>query len=304
MFQRLRASPAPAIRLLAAASCLFGAAPALAGSALERIQATGVVHIAYRSSSVPFSYVVDGQPVGYSIDLCRDFVGAIGKAVGAKAPLRIEFIEVTSANRIETMASGRADLECESTTNTVERRKRVAFSIPHYVTGARFAVRAESPMQQLYDFTEKRIVSTTGTSPLKAVQGVNATHGLGIRIREVADHSEGLDAVERGDADAFVMDEVLLAGLISTRSQPPRAKIVGKYLTVEALAIVLPHDDAALKEVVDTEMKQLIRSGTAARLLNRWFMEPIPPRNMSIGLPIPYLLRDFWMYPTDWILEN
>jgi glutamate/aspartate transport system substrate-binding protein len=304
MFQRLKASPALSIQLLAVAAGLFAGAPARAGAALERIQSTGVVRIAYRSSSVPFSYVVDGQPVGYSIDLCRDFVGAIGKAVGAKAPLRVEFIEVMSANRIDTMAAGKADLECESTTNTVERRKRVAFSIPHYVTGARLAVRADSPMQQLHDFTDKRIVSTAGTSPLKAVQAVNEMHGLGMQIREVADHGEGLDAVEHGSADAFVMDEVLLAGLISTRPQPARVKIVGKYLTVEALAIVLPHDDAALKEVVDAEMKQLIRSGTAARMLNRWFLEPIPPKGVSIGLPMPYLLRDFWMYPTDWILQN
>jgi len=288
----------------ALASGLFAAAPALAGTALDRIQATGVVRIAYRSSSVPFSYVVDGQPVGYSIDLCRHFVAAIGKAIGAKAPLRIEFIEVTSANRIETMASGRSDLECESTTNTVERRKHVAFSIPHYVTGARFAVRADSSLKELTDLTEKRIVSTAGTSPLKAVQSVNEMHGMGMKIREVPDHDQGLDAVERGNADAFVMDEVLLAGLISTRPQPHRAKIVGKYLTVEALAIVLPHDDTALKAVVDAEMMQLIRSGTAARLLERWFMEPIPPNGTSIGLPLPYLLRDFWMYPTDWLLAN
>lgn len=303
MFQSLKPI-ATLVILSAIAATLFVAAPARAGAALDRIQATGVVRIAYRSSSVPFSYVVDGQPIGYSIDLCRDFVGAIGRAIGAKAPLRIAFIEVTSANRIETMASGGAELECESTTNTVERRKRVAFSIPHYVTGARFAVRTDSQIQQLRDFTEKRIVSTAGTSPLKAVQGVNEMHGLGMQIHEVADHNLGLDAVEHGSADAFVMDEVLLAGLISTRPQPPRLKIVGKYLTVEALAIVLPHDDAALKEVVDTEMKQLIRAGTAAKMLNRWFMEPIPPRGSAIGLPMPYLLRDFWMYPTDWILEN
>jgi ABC-type amino acid transport substrate-binding protein len=286
------------------ASSFFAAAPAQAGAALDRIQATGAVRIAYRSSSIPFSYVVDGQPVGYSIDLCRYFVAAIGKAVGAKAPLRIEFVEVTSANRIDTMASGKADLECESTTNTVERRKHVAFSIPHYVTGARFAVRADAPMQELTDFTEKRIVSTAGTSPLKAVRSVNETHAMGMHIAEVPDHGLGLDAVEHGNADAFVMDEVLLAGLISTRPQPHRMKIVGKYLTVEALAIMLPHDDPAFKSVVDAEMMQLIRSGAAARLLGRWFTEPIPPRGTTIGLPIPYLLRDFWMYPTDWLLEN
>ena len=290
--------------LSVAFAALLCATPVRAGAALDRIQATGAVRIAYRSSSVPFSYVVDGRPVGYSIDLCRDFVEAIGKALGAKALLRIEFVEVTSANRIETIATGGADLECESTTNTAERRKRVAFSIPHYITGARFAVRTDAAMEQLVDFTEKRIASTTGTSPLKALRSLNETHGLGMQIREVSDHAQGLDAVEHRSADAFLMDEVLLAGLISTRPQPVQLKIVGKYLTVEALAIVLPRDDKELKDVVDAEMKQLIRSGAAAKMLNRWFMQPIPPRGSSIGLPMPYLLRDFWMYPTAWIPES
>jgi len=289
---------------LAAAGLLLPNSEALAGPSLDRIKATGVVRVAYRSASVPFSYLVDSRPVGYSIDLCRDVVDAIGRAIGAKAPLRIEFVEVTSATRLETIAAGGADLECESTTNTSERRMRVAFSVPIYVTGARFAVKADAPLDELRDFNGKRIASTTGTSPLKSIRRVNELHGLGMTISEVHDHGEGLDAVERGSADAFVMDEVLLAGLISTRPHPTALKIVGKYLTVEALAIMLPKDDAALKAVVDAELKQLIRAGTAAAMLNRWFLEPIPPKGVRIGLPMPYLLRDFWQYPTDWIPDN
>ena len=288
----------------AAAASLVLASSANAGASLDRIQSSGTVRIAYRTNSVPFSYMVGGQPVGYSIDLCRDFVGAIGKAIGAKVPLRIDFVEATAANRIDMMATGVADLECESTTNTAERRKLVAFSIPHYVTGARFAVRTDSTMLELSDFKNKRVVSTTGTTPLKAIRNVNDMHAIGMQIREVPDHERGLSEVEHGNADAFIMDEVLLAGLISTRPQPATVKIVGKYQTVEALAIILPHDDKALKEIVDAEMKQLIRSGSAAKMLNHWFMEPIPPRGVPIGLPMPYLLREFWMYPTDWIPEN
>lgn len=288
----------------ASAFSLVLASSANAGSTLDRIQSTGIVRIAYRTNSVPFSYLVGGQPVGYSIDLCRDFVGAIGRAIGAKAPPRIDFVEVTASNRIDTMATGAADLECESTTNTAERRKRVAFSVPHYVTGARFAVRADSTMVELSDFKNKRIVSTAGTTPLKTIRSINDMHAIGMQIREVPDHERGLSEVEHGNADAFIMDEVLLAGLISTRPQPATVKIVGKYQTVEALAIILPHDDKALKDIVDAEMKQLIRNGSAARLLNHWFMEPIPPRGAAIGLPMPHLLREFWMYPTDWIPEN
>jgi glutamate/aspartate transport system substrate-binding protein len=296
-----RAGVARAARLAAGVAVAVAALPALAGPVLDRIARTGQVTIAYRESSVPFSYLdASRRPVGYSIDLCQRFVEAIARRLAMKS-LAIAWVPVTSATRVDTIAAGRADLECESTTNTAERRRQVAFTVPHYITGARYAVRADSPVAQLSDFRDRVLVSTAGTSPLAAARAADREFGIGIRIGEVPEHLRGIEMVESGQADGFVMDEVLLAGLISTRPNPAKLRIVGKYLTIEPLAIMLPRDDPEFKRTVDDEMKRLIRSGDAAALHDRWFLRPIPPNGRTLGLPMPYLLRDFWKFPSDWV---
>jgi len=289
------------MRLFAATLLTCLAMQAQAGAILDRIKHSGRITIAHREASVPFSYL-DGQrrPVGYAMDLCQRLVEAVGRTVGHKA-LAVDLKLVTSATRIETMADAAADLECESTTNTAERRERVAFTVPHYITGARLLVRADSPINELRDLEGKRLVSTTGTTPLKTITQLNRERLLGVRIGDVPDHVRGIEMVETGGADAFLMDEVLLIGLTATRPDPAKLKVVGKYLTIEPLAIMLPKGDAEFKRVVDDEMKRLIRSGEAQALHDKWFTKPIPPQGRNLNLPINYLLRDFWKYPSDWV---
>jgi len=269
------------------------------GTTLDRIKQTGTVTIGYRTGSVPFSYTVEeGKPIGYAIDLCQRFVQAIGQAVGSKQ-LRINYVPVTSKTRIQAVVAGEADLECESTTNTAERRKLVSFSIAHYLTGARYAVLSTSNISGLSDFRGRKLASTVETSPLKMARAANAQYLVGAEIVDAPEHATALGWVLAGKVDGFVMDEVLLAGLIATQPDPSKLKIVGKYLTVEPLGIMMPRDDAELRNIVNTEMRRMISSGEAAALHERWFMNPIPPKNQSLGLPMPFLLRDFWRFPTD-----
>jgi len=286
-----------------AAACLaLASTGAVAGAALDRIKKTGKVVIAYRDSSIPFSYVPqrDGQPVGYAIDLCTRFAKAIGKKLEI-GNIRIEHLQVTTATRMAPIVDGRADLECESVTNTAERREKVAFTIPHYVTGARIVVLANSSLQEIKDFRGKKLVSTAKTNPLKVLEQTNRLYNYGITTGEVADHLQGIQAVESGAADGFLMDEALLNGLIAARPNPSKLKIIGRYVTVEPLAVMLPHDDADLKRIVDDEMRRLILSGEATALHDRWFLQPIPPDNRTLNLKMPYLLKDFWKYPNDWV---
>jgi len=285
-----------------ACAALAMAPAAQAGPALDRIKKTGKVVIAYRDNSIPFSYVPnrDGHPVGYAIDLCSRFAKAIGKKLDI-SNIRIENLPVTSATRLVPIIEGRADLECESTTNTAERREKVAFTIPHYVTGARIAVRADSDFHEIKDFRGKKLVSTMKTNPLKVLEQTNRIYNYGITTGEVADHNQGLEAVESGAAQGFLMDEALLNGLIAARPDPSKLKIIGRYVTVEPLAVMLPLDDAELKRIVDDEMKRLILSGEATALHDRWFLQPIPPDGRVLNLKMPYLLKDFWKYPNDWV---
>jgi ABC-type amino acid transport substrate-binding protein len=287
---------------LVAALVLAGSS-ATAGVVLDRIKERGKIVIAHRESSVPFSYVgADRKPVGYAVDLCLRVAEAVRKNLQLKA-LPVEFVPVTPSDRIAAVAEGRADMECGSTTNNAERRQKVAFTVPHYITGARFMVRADSNVDSLAGFEGKKLVSTIGTTPLKAIAAANRERLLRIQILEAPDHARAREMVERGEADGFAMDDVLLFGLIAGSADPSKLKVVGKFLTIEPLAIMLPKDDPAFKRIVDDEMKRMISTHEAHAIFDRWFMRPIPPNNTALNLPMNYLLKDFWKYPTDQVPE-
>jgi len=274
---------------------------AWAAGVLERVSAGGKLVIAHRESSIPFSYVdADKKPVGYAVDLCLKLAEAVRKKTGAKA-MQVEFLQVTPANRIAMVADGKADLECGSTTNNAERREKVAFTIAHFITGARMLVRANSKIDRIEDMDGKKLVSTKGTTPLKAADQANRERLLNITILEAPDHAKAVDMVEKGEADAFVMDDVLLYGLASNRPKPEALKVVGKFLTTEPLAIMLSKDDPEFKKLVDEEMRRLIVSKEIQPIYDKWFLKPIPPNNKALNLPVSYLLRDFWKYPSDFV---
>ncbi|MEO6294176.1 MAG: amino acid ABC transporter substrate-binding protein [Burkholderiaceae bacterium] len=278
---------------------LLGASALHAETVLERVAGGGKLIIAHRESSIPFSYL-DGnkKPVGYALDLCLKLADAVQKKVGVKA-MPVEFLMVTSANRISVIETGKADLECGSTTNNAERRQKVGFTIPHFITGARLLVRANSTVERIEDLNGKNLVSTKGSTPLKAAEQANRERLLGVNILEAPDHAKAVEMVENSAAEAFVMDDVLLFGLASNRPNPAALKVVGKFLTTEPLAIMLPKSDPEFKKVVDTEMRRLIQSGEIYPIYAKWFSKPIPPNNQALNMPISYLLKDFWKYPTD-----
>jgi ABC-type amino acid transport substrate-binding protein len=292
---------APRWGLLAACAAMAWASAAQAQQGvLDRIKGGGKLVIAHRESSVPFSYV-DAQtrkPVGYAMDLCLKIAEAAARKAGVKN-VPVEFLQVTPANRIAMVEQGKADLECGSTTNNAERREEVAFTIPHFITGARLLVKAQSQVDRMEDLMGQKLVSTKGTTPLAAAQQANRERLMGITVLEAPDHARAVEMVEKGEAQAFVMDDVLLYGLAANRPNPAALKVVGKFLTTEPLAIMLSKNDPDFKKVADDEMRRLITTREIHAIYDKWFAKPIPPKNTALNLPVSYLLRDFWKYPTD-----
>jgi ABC-type amino acid transport substrate-binding protein len=278
---------------------LMAGAQAQAGPALDRIKLGGALTIAYRESSVPLSYLDQNKrPVGYAVDLCLRIAEAVRQKLALKN-LEVRYLMVTGATRIPAIVEGRADLECGSTTNNAQRREQVAFTVPHYITGARYLVRADSPVAELADFSRRKLASTKGSTPLLAVRHANSDRLLGIEVVEAPEHEAAVEMVLKAEVDGFAMDDVLLYGLRARQADPAKLKVVGKFLTVEPLAIMMSKDDPELKRIADDEMKRLIAGREAFAIYEKWFMRPIPPKNAVLEMPMNYLLKDFWKYPTD-----
>lgn len=282
----------------AAALCLVMAS-AHAGDTLSRIRETQTITIAHREASLPFSYLdANKKPIGYAIDLCLKIADAVRRELKL-AQLNIQYLPVTPTTRIPAIVEGKADLECGSTTNNAERRKQVAFTIPHFVAAARMVVRTDSGIKNWSDLRDKRVVTTKGTTTVKLLTDRDKVRTLGLKLVEGRDHAESFGMVEKGQAEAFPMDDVLLFGLRANAPNPNDFVVVGDALSAEPYAIMLRKDDAPFKTLVDREMGRIINDGDVYKLYDKWFRHAIPPKGLNMNMPIGHLLRDTFRFPTD-----
>ncbi|MFW6166293.1 MAG: amino acid ABC transporter substrate-binding protein, partial [Ralstonia sp.] len=292
-----RALPSAVLLCLSLSAFTPGAALASSSPVLDRIRDTGTIRLAHRESSVPFSYFdADKKPVGYALDLCLRVVDKLRTEL-KRPDLKVQYVAVTSSTRISTIAEGKAEMECGSTTNTRERREKVAFTIPHYIAGSRMIVKTSSGIRKWDDLRGKTVVSTKGTTNITELRKVNDARVLGMNIIEAKDHGEAFAMVEAGKADAFAMDDVLLYGFRANAKSPADYAVVGDLLTIEPYAIMLSKDDAEFKRKVDRAMTNIILDYDAEKLYKKWFLQPIPPNSAKLDIPMNFLLRDSFKYP-------
>lgn len=288
-----------AIARAGAAVLLCFLAVAAHADTLSKIRETKTITIAYREASLPFSYLdANKKPIGYAVDLCLKIADAVRRELNL-GRLDIAYLPVTPSTRIPAIVEGKADLECGSTTNNAERRKQVAFTIPHFVAAARMVVRADSGIRNWADLRDKRVVTTKGTTSVKLLTERDKVRSLGLKLVEGRDHAESFNMVEKGEAEAFPMDDVLLFGLRASSPDPSRFIVVGDALSAEPYAIMLRKDDAPFKALVDREMGRIIQDGEIYKLYDKWFKSPIPPKGINMNMPIGHLLRDTLRFPTD-----
>ncbi len=266
---------------------------------LKKIKDSGSITIGHRDASLPFSYYDDKQqPIGYAMDLCKRIVDAVKSEL--KMPkLDVKYQLVTSANRIPLMANGTIDLECGSTTNNLARQKEVSFTITHFVTANRWIAKKSANIKSLADLKGKTIVSTAGTTNIKQITEINGQQNLGMNIISANGHPEAFQMVETGRAVAFVMDDILLAGLAAQSRTPKDYVISAEALSVEPYGIMLRKDDAAFKKVVDAAMVNTYKSGAINAIYQKWFQKPVPPKNVNLNLPMSDSFKKVVAKPTD-----
>lgn len=281
-------------------ACAAHAQPAAPrGGTLEKIRDSGVITLAHRESSIPFSYLDgDKRPVGYAIDLCLRVVEAVRRELRLPT-LRVAWRQVDSAGRIPTLLQGRADIECGGTTNTAARRREVAFSVTHFYAGGRLLVRSDSRITDLGGLRRGKIATTRGSTHLRFLRERIDRGMLEATVIEVDDPGAGLAAVEQRTADAFLFDDVVLFSLRAQAAAPSALAVVGPWTTVEPLALMLRKDDPEFKRLVDTTLSRLMIDGDIGPIYRRWFKAPIPPRNVALDVDISPLLRDQFRFPTD-----
>ncbi|EYC50369.1 ABC transporter substrate-binding protein [Hylemonella gracilis str. Niagara R] len=277
-----------------ALTTLAAGVQAQANDTLAKIKSSGKVVMGVRESSAPLSYTLgDGKYTGYHVELCQNILKSI--APGAT----VEYTPVTSANRIPLVQNGTVDIECGSTTNNATRQKDVSFALTTYVTEVRTAVKTTSKIKSIADLEGKTVATTTGTTSVALLR--KHKRGADVKFNEVygKDHADSFLLLESGRADAFVMDDNILAGLIAGSKSPKDFTIVGETLNIEPIAIMVRKDDPAFKKAVDDYIRAAIKSGELNKLYTKWFLAPIPPKNTSVNLAMGSVLKDLLKNPSD-----
>ncbi len=250
-------------------------------SRLKAIASAKTIKIAYRTDARPFSFVNEKkEPVGFTVDLCKLVARSIEGQLGISG-LKIEWVPVTVQNRFSTVASGKADMECGSSTVTLGRMKEVDFSSFVFVESTGMIVSRSANVGKMSEMAGKKIAVAAGTTNERAVIDALKTQKIEATVLSVKDGSEAIAALESGKADAFASDKLLLVG--ANLKNPEGFFMLPDDMSVEPYAIVVPRGDWAFRLAVNTGLAQIFRTGTVVAIFNGWFGQ--------VGLQMSPVLR-------------
>ncbi|MEY4712087.1 MAG: hypothetical protein RIS88_1537 [Pseudomonadota bacterium] len=288
---------------LAVATLAVGGALAQANDTLAKVKASGVLNMGVRDSSGALSYTLgDSKYAGFHVEVCQRIVAEVEKQAGRK--VEVKYVPVTSQNRIPLVQNGTVDIECGSTTNNATRQKDVSFLNTTYVEEVRIAVKANSGITGIAQLNGKNVATTTGTTSVQHLRKHERATGMDFKEVFGKDHADSFLLLESGRAEAFVMDGSILAGNIANAKNPGDFRIVGEVLSVEPIAIMVRKDDAGIKKLGNDVIAGLVRSGDMARMWDKWFVQPIPPKNVKVGLPLSESTKAAWAAPNDKPMED
>ncbi|MES2948761.1 MAG: transporter substrate-binding domain-containing protein [Pseudomonadota bacterium] len=266
---------------------------------LRKIQETGIINVGYRDASIPFSYLDDKQrPIGYSLDLCYLIVDAVKLRLKLQS-LEVRLTRVTSANRMAFILNAIVDLECGTTTNSVDRQQSVSFSVTTFLAEGRLVSKKSSNIQSLSQLKGKSVVSTAGTTSMELLAELNRSKELNMRILVGKDHAESFSMVETDRALAFAMDDVIVHGLVASSKNPDDYIISEVPLSIEPYGIVFRKNDSEFKKLADDAIVKAFKSGEINQLYQKWFLSPIPPKQINLQLPMSDMLKRVIAHPSD-----
>jgi glutamate/aspartate transport system substrate-binding protein len=276
--------------------------PALAQApdgTLAKIKAAGEIRLGHRDVSVPFSYLDESQkPVGFAMDLCARIVDAVKDELKVPA-LQTKLQPIQLSTQIPLIENGTIDIVCGPATNTLERQKVVAFSNTIFVSSIRAVVRKDAPIKMFEDLKDRPVALTTGSTSIVLLLARSQEKKFEVKQVLSPDHAASFLALTTGRSDAFVMDDILLAGLIANSQTPDNWRIIDDSLRTEPYGLIIRKGDPEFKALVDKTLGAMMKSGQFAELYAKWFTKPIPPKNVNLSFPMPAPLKDAIANPND-----
>ena len=284
-----------------AITALFNTATAQDAGTLRKIKDSGVIQIGARDSQIPFSYKLDAAsaPIGFTTDICLKIVDAVKAKLGLPK-IEVRYTMLNSTNRIPLLQNGTVDLDCATTTNTTQRQEQVDFAPSHFVATMTAAVKKNAGINSFADLNGKTVATVSGSTSIQLLRGARKTGTIEVKELAGKDTSDGFLLLSTGRADAYVLDDVQLAGMIASALNPGDYKILTQEsLRQEPYGIMLRKNDPEFKALVDETVAGLMKSGAIDQLYTKWFLSPIPPKNANLHFPMTDAVRETFKNPNN-----
>lgn len=281
------------IGMFVVASLLAGGADAqTAPNTLARIKAAKAINVGFSGDSLPFSFVgPNNEPAGYSIDICKRVIAQIGRAVG-EPNLKVNWLIGSVTERLQMVASGRADIECANTTQTLSRLANVDFSNLIFVDGGGFLVTTDSPVNKLADMAGKKIAVLTGTTTEARLKATLERRLVTATIVPISNANEGVAMLESGSVDAYAGDKIKLIGLAAQAKTPAKLALLAEDLSIEPYAFALPRNDSALRLEVNRALTQVYMGGDIEPIFATWLGKLGRPSGLLAAMYLLYSIPD------------
>jgi glutamate/aspartate transport system substrate-binding protein len=266
---------------------------------LAKVQQTGQITLGHREASIPFSYLdAEQKPVGYAMDLCSRIVDAVRAELKMPA-VKVGLQPINLGNQIPLLTNGTIDIVCGPVTNTLERQKQVAFSNTIFVSSIRAAARRSENIKRFSDLGGKNVALTAASTSVTLLGQREQEEKFETRKLMSPDHAASWLLVTTGRASAFVMDDILLASMVANSAKPDDYVLLDEALRVEPYGLMFRKDDPQFKALVDGTLASLVKSGELQSLYAKWFMTPIPPKNVNLNFPMTNALKEALANPSD-----
>jgi glutamate/aspartate transport system substrate-binding protein len=237
---------------------------------LERIKADGSLRLGYRAGAVPFSFKDrDGSVRGYSVELCARVASSVQKRLGL-ATLRIDWIALDAADRLDAVAKGRVDVECGTTTISLSRYEQVDFSLPIFVDGGSVLTAVTSKLERFADLAGRRIAVIPGTTTESALKRQLSALGAQAELVSVKDGTQGVALLTQGKVDGYASDRIVLVALRAASHEPARWQVLDDDFSYEPYALVVRRDDPDFRLAVNRALVDVYRSGEIDAIFYRW----------------------------------
>src|SRR5882757_4500264 len=260
------------IYLIFLAAAVSGPAHAQSpGGTLAKIRDTSEIRLGHRDVSVPFSYLDDNQkPVGFAMDLCARIVDAVKRELKLPA-LQTKLQPIQLSTQIPLIENGTIDIVCGPATNTLERQKVVAFSNTIFVSSIRAVVGKDAPIRTFEDLSGKPVSLTSGSTSIALLTARGQAKNFQTRNILTPDHAASFLALTTDRSEAFIMDDILLAGLIANSSNPDNWRIIDESLRTEPYGLIIRKDDPEFKALVDKTLVAVMQNNQFGELYAKWF---------------------------------